>query len=590
MKKLTLLLALLLAVLQINAAPALRGAFTVRQADGTLLTIEQFGDEHHHWTATTDGTMVVNTGHGYFVAQIDEQGQLQATDVLAHEADQRSDEEQRLVERQAQRRTLFHQQGEAARRRALSIGSNSYYKYFPHTGSPRVLCILAEFQDVKFTVNEPQQAFYQMMNGNEQKDMGNHNQNNVASVRQFFEVSSHGVFTPEFDVVGPVTLPKKMADYGGKKDDGSDDQFNLFCKDAIAKVKEDGLVSDWGRYDNDGDKKCELVCIIYAGYGQNQGGDNNTIWAKASMQNIKADDNHTLSFFNCSCELFHNDPRYVGYINGTGVFLHEMSHCMGLPDLYVTVSSGYANNQGMETWDLMDYGCYNRNGYAPSLYTAWEQEAMGWIDIEPVTEARQLTSLVPLEEGGKAYKIVNPDNDKEFIVMENIQQRGLNQYAYGHGLLVYHVAYPNTTVNMGDRINNTVGRPGVAVVPAGGTLISSYLRGTGKSYTNAQWKESLASSTFPGTLGAYTLSAELGLPNYCFYVGYSSTKAVDFTLTGITEDALGGITFNIETTAILTPKINADSLPTKIFTLDGRLLSAPQRGLNIINGRKVLKK
>ena len=54
------------------AVPALRGSFTVRQPDGTLLTIEQFGDEHHHWTSTSDGTLVVNKGGAYYVAAIDE--------------------------------------------------------------------------------------------------------------------------------------------------------------------------------------------------------------------------------------------------------------------------------------------------------------------------------------------------------------------------------------------------------------------------------------------------------------------------------------------------------------------------------------
>ena len=52
------------------AAPALRGSFTVRQPDGSFLTIEQFGDEHHHWTSTSDGTLVINKGGAYYVAAI----------------------------------------------------------------------------------------------------------------------------------------------------------------------------------------------------------------------------------------------------------------------------------------------------------------------------------------------------------------------------------------------------------------------------------------------------------------------------------------------------------------------------------------
>ena len=74
MKRITIILAALLFTLLVKAAPALRMPITVTQPDGSMLTIEQFGDEHHHWTATADGTMVINTSHGYCVAQINDQG------------------------------------------------------------------------------------------------------------------------------------------------------------------------------------------------------------------------------------------------------------------------------------------------------------------------------------------------------------------------------------------------------------------------------------------------------------------------------------------------------------------------------------
>ena len=66
---------ILMAATAMWAAPALRGAFTVTQADGTLLTIEQFGDEYFHWTETADGTLVIPTRQGYFVAVIDDKGE-----------------------------------------------------------------------------------------------------------------------------------------------------------------------------------------------------------------------------------------------------------------------------------------------------------------------------------------------------------------------------------------------------------------------------------------------------------------------------------------------------------------------------------
>ena len=540
MKKVLLLLATFIAMLSVEAAPALRGPFTVKQADGTLLTIEQFGDEQHHWTATTDGTMVINTGKGYYVADIDENGKLTATDVLAHEAQLRTSKELVLIQKQAARRTLFHQRGQQARNRTMSIGSDR--KYLPHKGNVRVLTILAEYKDVKFTVNEPVKAFDQILNGDTQEDLGNANTLNIGSVRQYYETCSHGQFSPEFDIVGPVTLPENMEYYGGTAKNGSDDNFTAFCTDAMNQVKENNLVADWSVYDNDKDNVVELVCIIFAGYGQNQGGAVNTLWAKASNKNIKIDDTYRVSFFNCSCELFY--PQYEGYINGIGVFNHEMSHCMGLPDLYATKSEAYVDNQGMEKWDIMDYGLYNRNSYAPALFTAWEQETMGWTEIEALSDDCTISGLTPLESGGKAYKIANTDNECEFIVMENIQKSGRSSYAPGHGLLVYHVAYPNASVNFLDSPNNKPGRPSVAVVPAGGLLISSYLRGDGKPHTNDEWTASMKASVFPGTGNVTTLCDAMELPNYLFYVGDDDSKPIGFGLTDITETD-GMISFRV---------------------------------------------
>jgi immune inhibitor A len=578
----------------VEAAPALRGPFKVKQADGTLLTIEQFGDEWFHWTAMTDGTLVVSTTKGYCIAQIDEEGRLLATDVLAHEPAQRDSREQAVVSQQVARRALFHEQGRkaASSRRAVTIGEG---RYLPHSGSPRVLAILAAFQDLGFTVNDPVSAFDQYLNGEKQVNLGNMNQLNIASVRQYFENCSHDLFSPQFDIVGPVTLPQKMAYYGGKKNNGSDDNFTEFCQDAMDQARD--LVSDWSVYDNDKDGNIELVCVIFAGYGQNQGGADSTIWAKASSKNLKLNDKLRITRFNCSPELFH--PERPTYINGTGVFIHEFSHCMGLPDLYATKSTAYVNNQGMESWSIMDYGLYNYNSFAPSAYTAWEQETMGWTEIENVGSMMedgscQIGGILPLIEGGKAYKLVNSDNDRDYIVMENIQQRGLNRNANGHGLLVYHVDYPYESVMMSDSPNNNPGHPAVAVVPAGGLLINSYLRGNGKTYTKEEWLESIASSPFPGLNEVTSLNDQMALPNYCFYHD-DTPKPVGFMLTDITEDSeSGSIRFTIspdESTGINDARWNENDDTDQIYDLQGRKVQGRMDpGVYIARGKKMIVK
>ena len=528
------------------AAPALRGSFTVRQPDGSFLTIEQFGDEHHHWTSTSDGTLVINKGGAYYVAAIDDTGRLLATDLLAHDAQERDNKEQQLIAAQASRIALFHQQRNEALTRAMTISSTG--GYLPHKGTTRVLTILAAFQDSTFTINEPVQAYEQYLNGDIQTDMGNKNHYNLTSVKQYFEICSYGQFNPQFDIIGPVTLPHELAYYGGTLEKGKDDRFSEVCKDAVAQAKD--MVPDWKVYDNDGDGNVEMVCIIYAGYGQNQGGGVETIWAKASRQNIGIGNGLRINFFNCSPEHFYpinsidaEGVAYKDYINGTGVFIHEMSHCMGLPDLYQT-DGKFLNNQGMESWDVMDYCLYNRNGFAPAAYTAWEQEVMGWKEIETVIASQHISGLLPLVEGGTAYKIANAADENEYMVIECVMKRGLNQYAYGSGLLVYHVAYPSSKVNMYDPPNNELGRPRLAVVPASGLFLNADLCGTGNEYTQAEWKASMGSAVFPGTENVTNLTNEMNLPNYFFYDGSQTTKPVGASLHHITEDG-EGVSFDL---------------------------------------------
>lgn len=108
------------------------------------------------------------------------------------------------------------------------------------------------------------------------------------------------------------------------------------------------------------------------------------------------------------------DGKYL--LNGIGLFCHEFSHTMGLPDHYpVSGSSTYADNQSPEYWDLMDAGEYTQDGYCPTPYTPWEKMMMGWID--PVTlsstQAEQLT-LEPYDMASKAYKIMADVDDSNF--------------------------------------------------------------------------------------------------------------------------------------------------------------------------------
>ncbi len=585
-------MALVVALLPMKAAPAMPGAMLVTQPDGSTLLVETFGDEHQHWTATTDGVLLQFDKGAYYVADITDDGDLKATNLLAHEVHLRTLAEAAFIKKQSSRLKLFHERGASLRRAAAAVSESS--TYLQHTGSPRVLVVLVQYKDLSFSVNNPLQAFDQFLNGDQQADLGNNNTKNINSIRQYFAKVSHGAFTPQFDVKGPITMSENMAYYGAGA--SSSEKVSQLLSEILDSIKNDVVLAE---YDNDGDHKVELIYTIFAGYGQNQGGSSDALWAKVSNVNKKANDSITISRFGINAELFH--PQFKNDVNGIGVFVHEFGHAMGLPDLYPTTADGCkVNNQTMDNWDVMDQGLYNGNSYTPAAYTAWEQEAMGWLSIEPLTSSKLVEGLLPTtEEGGKAYKIVNSQNDREFIVLENIQQRGMSVSASGHGLLAYHVAYPYVNVNMTDHPNNTVGKPAVSVIPADGLMISTYQRDAykasyGGSYTSAEYIASLKGDPFPGTSSVTTLADSQQLPNFKFYD--SEDGLVGGSLSAISEDAKSGSVSFTFTTAGDTSGISetfAESAGIRgVYTISGQRLAGNAeglpRGLYIINGKKAI--
>ena len=81
-------------------------------------------------------------------------------------------------------------------------------------------------------------------------------------------------------------------------------------------------------------------------------------------------------------------------INGIGLFCHEFSHTLGLPDIYaLDEEAKNQNDQGMEFWDLMDGGTEVRNGRVPASYLAWEREVMGWMKIDELKNDSSIEKL-----------------------------------------------------------------------------------------------------------------------------------------------------------------------------------------------------
>lgn len=588
MKKLLLTWISLLMVSLSWAAKAWKMPLTVTQPDGSVLQAYQHGDEHFNWYTDKDGVILIRKADTFYIAHIDQYGKISSSNLLAHEKSQRQDAEKRAVA--AQNRNLFFEKAQQRIETRAMSGEPVQVDntFFPHMGSPKAIVILAQYNDTPFTLTNPRQSFQQFLNGEgEPVDYEHGKGRNASSVKQYFKDMSFGKFIPQFDVYGPVTLPHELAYYGGTDPNGGGEKFSELITDAC-RLMDDSL--NFANYDANGDGYADLVYVVYSGYGQNMGAPDNTMWPKAgTIYPCPSFDGKKICRAGISNELIGNPktPKKK-MISGIGLFCHEFSHCMGLPDFYPTLASARGDNQGMEAWSLMDDGEYTANGWWPTAYTAWEREAMGWMTIDNLTTAQQI-ELQTIDNKGKAYRIYN-DNDpskKDYYIVQNIQAERWNAGLKSHGLLMYHVNYEATAfILSSNSVNNVKGKPRMTVIPADGLLYSSY-NGDRKKY-----REYLKGDLFPGTKNVTKLTDANNLPNYAPWTGGTLNKPIY----NISERD-GKIYFDflrkVSTDGIEQATYKDRPVDERIYTLDGRYVGTDDRvlekGIYIRNHKKFVK-
>ena len=598
LKQLSLIVCLMLCSLTTWAAKAESIPVQVRQADGTVITVILRGDEHINWYTTLDGVLLVQgEDNNYYIGQVERNGKLIATKQLAHEALSRSQAERNLIAKQdkekffayvnkiAEESENTYENSPLTRGPIIDSGYNGA-PYFPHTGSPKALVILAEFQDTTFTIQDTKKVFTNyLMNEGHFTDTRYNQDKNYKGVRGYFKDCSYGKFTPTFDVIGPVKLPKPQAIYGA----GQNDRVNLLIADACSAV--DGTVN-FADYDTNNDGMVDLVYVIYAGHSANVTGNKITdIWPKSGTVNISNTfDGKSIRRFGVSNELagLENKAKDKETINGIGLFCHEFSHTLGLPDIYAYhTDAENQDDQGMEFWDLMDGGTGVRGGRIPASYLAWEREVMGWMKIDELKDSCNIKNLKSIDNGGKAYKIVNPNDSNEYIVLQSIQKGAWNQGwtkdNYAKGLLAYRVSYPFNKVNVFDYPNNVKGKPRVIPIPADGKILAAANAG-GSLNTYIQ---QLNGDPYPYN----------GINKIDKFKMYDGTILKWSIFDIIENDAERQVSFkfkNNEPTTIqslsIIERITSDN---RIYTLDGRYVgtdaSILPHGIYIQNNKKFVK-
>ena len=423
---LSVLCALMIATSASWAVPAYRGWQTRTQPDGTTITIRQVGDEFYHYWETEDGKIAAEQPDGTFI--------VTDTDLPTSEQVQ--------ARRLASKRYV---------KRALMVGAA--------TKPERALFILVSFSNLSFKATSA--TYYKSKLGDATEG--------AMSMYNYLKQQSNGAYAPPVDVFGPVTLSSTYATYGANDSNGDDTNPAQMIADACLAL--DSQI-DFSQYDSNSDGVVDNVYVLYAGKGEADGGEANTIWPhqwtlQAAGITLRLDGKYIRSYA-CSAEL-----------NGSGKCamgtpLHEFGHVIGLPDYYDTEykSTNYTESRTPGDWSIMDQGSYNNDGNTPPNYSIFDKYYLGW--LTPKFLAKDAIDNVTLTTAyGDGYQItggtlrVAYTNTNTVYYIENRQKSGWDAYLPGHGMVVWQVKYNATNWN-NNNLNNTGGSPRYTVLSASG--------------------------------------------------------------------------------------------------------------------------
>ncbi len=518
--------------------PAKRVTRTVALSDGTSITITLTGDESNHYFRDENGKHYELSADGKYI-------ELTVTQTNARAMRANS----RVTASNNRRRANMQRH-----RNAL-------------TGEKRGLVILVNFKDKKMKC--AQTDFNNAFNTTGYNENGS-----IGSVRDYFMAQSYNQLIIDFDVVGPVQLQKNMNYYGSNDSEGFDQHPAEMVIEAVKAVDNQVNFAD---YDWDKDGYVDQVYVIYAGYGEAQGAPAATIWPHEWDLNSAQEyndgtgaqrlDGTIVNTYACSNELYGTSGSII---DGIGTACHEFSHCLGLPDMYDTSTSG--SNYGMGYWDLMCSGSYNGDGYVPAGYSSYERMFAGWLDPIEIKEYTQVSALPALSENAEAYIIYNQANRNEYYLLENRQPMDWDSQLPAAGMLVLHVDY-NEDIWHNNTVNNVSSRQRMTIIPADGERSEYNEEGDTWPQPN---KTELTNTSSP--------AAKLYNKNS------DDTMYMNIPIRNITQNSNGTIAFTAgesNTNTSIFP-LNVKGSKTEIYNISGRRVQSKDmhQGIYILGNKK----
>jgi immune inhibitor A len=307
------------------------------------------------------------------------------------------------------------------------------------------------------------------------------------SMANFFLEQSSGRYSVSGNVTPWVTVPNNESSYGSDYC-GSivcadtwffiQDEANAFASTFSSTAALNAYLSQFDVYDrydyngngnfNEPDGYIDHFQGVHGGLGEEVGGGaqgSDAIWSHSWYVQLTPIGSGGPAGAPFGGTRIGNSNYWIGDYTvqpedgGVGVFAHEYSHDIGLPDAYDT--AGGENSTAW--WTLMSQGSYGTGnkvdlGSKPIGYTAWEKLQLGWLDYDlesagDSAKVRLGPSISQTKGGKQAMIVLLPDKE--------VATHIANPYAGGK------FYYSSSGNNLDNRMTRSV------TLPAGSPTLSA---------------------------------------------------------------------------------------------------------------------
>lgn len=301
----------------------------------------------------------------------------------------------------------------------------------PSQGDANLVIFYVDFPDCRYTVDPTTEQIQEIAFGEEDTSDSNYP---FDSMRAFYQRSSKGTMQLNGQVFRYTTKENRAA-YDTDKVKLAEECYDAF-KDSV----------DFSQFDGNQDGKIDATLFSVPAAA----GDENW-WPCAGAF---GDDTYQVDGVSIGHIITGNAQieSETNYSNFNSSYLHEMGHCMGLPDYYLYSSDddfeGMKGNAGTELMDAdaaSDFGCFSK------LMLGWYQKNQ--ISVYDSSQGKQTFTLSNAQtENGNCviipYGTLNDQYFSEYLMIEYVTGENNNSYINSHmnywqsidnGIRIYHI-------------------------------------------------------------------------------------------------------------------------------------------------------